>query len=223
MSSSGIAIDVSCAPNNMMQRPYLSSDVSRATTGTSSTGNATSFDLAQCDLVDFLTLAQAYEVDVIPITWQPALESLGDGRTSDVSQSLLNIQTSLAFKRAFRENGEDQHQSDEDSDVLPRLCTELSILAHQPLRNHPNILRLEGFCWEYLPDSFGALPVFVFEKAQCGNLQNFMNSDRGRRMNFAERKELCTQIAKGLVAMHMCRQFFYEFVVSYCTDCSTGS
>lgn len=201
-------MDVSCAPSGMMQRPYLSSNMCRSTTEKSSTDNATTFGLANCDLVDFLTMAQAYEVDVLPMTWQPALESLGEGRTSDVSQSLLNIQMSLAFKRAFRQTGEDQYQSEEDSDVLPRLCTELSILAHQPLRNHPNILRLEGFCWEYLPDSFGALPVFVFEKAQCGNLKDFIKSERGRSLNFAERKEICIQIAKGLMAMHMCREFY---------------
>ena len=203
--SSDRKVDPSWARDGLMQRPYLSSEFSRSVTHTFSAGNADSFDQVQCDLFLFCSLAQAYEVDMLPMTWQPALESLGTGRTSDVSQSLLNIQTSLAFRRAFRDGADDQYQSDDSSDVLSRLCTELSILAHPPLRNNPNILRLEGYCWDYLPDSFGALPVFVFEEAQCGNLQDFMASERGRTLGIAKRLELAAQIAKGLAGMHKCR------------------
>lgn len=214
MPSSGVKTDVLHLQNDMLQRPYLSSNISGSSKWTSGTGNSTFLEFEQHDLVDFFGLAQSYKVDIIPLKWQPALESLGDGRTSDVSQSLLNIRTSLAFKRAFREDEEGQYESEQESKVLPRLCTELSILAYPPLRSHPNILRLEGFCWEYLPDSFGPLPVFCFEKAQHGNLENFIRSDRGRQMSLAERKELGTQIAEGLLAMHTCRELLRELDVA---------
>ena len=214
MPSSVMKIDVPHVQNDMLQRPYLSSDISGSSKWTSGTGNNTFHDFEQHDLVDFFGLAQSYKVDIIPLKWQPALESLGDGRTSDVSQSLLNIRTSLAFKRAFREDEESLYVSEQESQILPRLCTELSILAYPPLRSHPNILRLEGFCWEYLPDSFGALPVFCFEKAQHGNLENLIKSDRGRQMSLAERMELGIQIAEGLLAMHNCREFLRKLGVS---------
>ncbi len=189
-----------------MQRPYLSSYLSKSSTGIPSICNVTLLDLKHHDLIDFLGLAQFYEVDLLPITWQPALEGLGDGRTANVSQSLLNIQMSLAFKRAFPTESENQRHWDGESSIFPRLCTELSILAHPPLRNHPFIVRLEGFCWELHLDSFGILPVFVFEKAHGGNLQKFMSSEQGGNLTFAERKALCIQIAHALMTMHSCRE-----------------
>ena len=193
-----------------MQRPYLSSYLSKSSTGIPIIYNATLLDWRHHDLIDFLGLTQFYQVDLLPIKWQPTLETLGDGRTSNVSQSLLNIHTGLAFKRAFSTQSEDQQHSDSESEIFPRLCTELSILAHPPLRNHPFIVRLEGFCWELHLDSFGVLPVFVFEKAQGGNLQEFMSSEQGGNLNFAERKGLCVQIAHALMTMHGCREFLLE-------------
>ena len=84
-----------------MQKPYLSSDLSESSTETTRISNATLLDLKHHDLIDFLGLTQFYQVDLLSIIWQPALETLGDRRTFNVSQSLLNIQMSLAFKRAF--------------------------------------------------------------------------------------------------------------------------
>ena len=204
------AANISDEPSTLMQRPYISSYLSNFSTGIPSNYNATLLDFRHHDLIHFLGLAQFYQVDLLPIKWQPSLETLGDGRTSDVSQSLFNIQIGLAFKRTFPTQSEDQRHSDGESDVYPRLCTELSILAHPPLRNHPSIVRLEGFCWELHLDSFGALPVFVFEKAQGGSLQKFMSSEQGGNLNFAERKRLCVQVADALMTMHGCREFFLE-------------
>ena len=205
-----VAANASDAPSSMMQKPYLSSYLSNSSTGTTRIDNATLLDFKHHDLIDFLGLTQFYQVDLLPITWQPALESLGDGRTSNVSQSLLNIRMSLAFKRAFPTQSEFQQHWDGESVIFTRLCTELSILAHPPLRNHPFVVRLEGFCWELHLDSFGVLPVFVFEKAQGGNLQDFMNSALGANLSFAERKRLCVQIAHAVMTMHECREFILE-------------
>ena len=204
------AANVSEAPSGMMQRPYLSSYLSKSSTGEPNIYDATLLGLKPHDLIDFLGLTQFHQVDLLPLTWQPALEELGNGRTSNVSQSLLNIQMSLAFKRALPTQAEDQQHSDGESDIFPRLCTELSVLAHPPLRNHPFIVRLEGFCWELHLNSFGVLPVFVFEKAHGGNLQDFINSEQGGKLNFAKRKELCVQIAHALMTMHNCREFLFE-------------
>ena len=210
MSSLKPTANVFDAPSNMMQRPFLSSYLSKSATHIPSIYNATLFDFKHHDLIDFLRLTQFYQVDMLPITWQPALEALGDGRTSFVSQLYSNVQISLAFKRAFSTQSEDQQYSNGESDIFPRLCTELSILAHPPLRNHPFIVRLEGFCWGLHLDSFGVLPVFVFEKAQGGNLQKFMTSEQRGDLNFAERKGLCVQIAHALMTMHDCREFLFE-------------
>lgn len=218
MPSLRSAANAADAPSSMMQKPYLSSFPSTSSTGTTRISDATLVDFKHHDLIDFLGLTQFYQVDLLPITWQPALESLGDGRTSNVSQSLLNIQMSLAFKRAFPTQSEIQQHSDGESEIFTRLCTELSILAHPPLRNHPFIVRLDGLCWELHLDGFGVLPVFVFEKAQGGNLQDFLNSAQGANLNFAERKGLCVQIAHALMTMHECREFNFQPHYLWCND-----
>ena len=216
MLSPTSAANASDAPSGMMQKPYFSFHLSESSTGTTGIDATTVFELKRRDLIDFLGLSQFYQVDLLPITWQPALESLGDGRTSNVSQSLLNIQMSLAFKRSFPTQSEFQQHLEGESDIFTRLCTELTILAHPPLRNHPCIVRLEGICWELHLHTFGVLPVFVFEKAHSGNLQNFMNSAQGENLNFAERKGICLQIARAMMTMHEFREFILELHYHWC-------
>ena len=69
----------------------------------------------------------------------------GAGRTSKISESLLNLQMILAFKRA-RTSENLKHGSEEvDMKELYRLTiNELLIMTHPILYNHLNILRLEG-------------------------------------------------------------------------------
>lgn len=113
MSSLRPAANIFGAPRSMMQRPYLSSYLSKSSTKLPNICNAALLDLRHHDLIEFLDLAeldlaQFHQVDILPITWQPALATLGDGRSSNASQSLLNTQISLAFKCAFPTQSEDR-------------------------------------------------------------------------------------------------------------------
>jgi hypothetical protein len=51
------------------------------------------------DLISFLSAVQSSAVDLLPLTWRQAEESLGRGGTAFISQSLVDRDTSFAFKR----------------------------------------------------------------------------------------------------------------------------
>src|SRR5438034_9732491 len=51
------------------------------------------------DLIAFLSVAQQHNVDILPISWQSALQPLGAGAQTEVSQSYQNLEKSFAFKR----------------------------------------------------------------------------------------------------------------------------
>ena len=113
--------------------------------------------VAQSDLIAFLSIVQKFEVDYLPITWQPALGTLGEGGSGSISQSTYMTKNPLAFKR-FYDSG------DSDGGFLP-MMSEVLILSQPPIQNHPNIVDLEGICWEIKPRTEKAVPVLVFEKA----------------------------------------------------------
>jgi hypothetical protein len=93
--------------------------------------NPTSGDI-QNDLITFLSIVQKYNVDFLPITWQPALGNLGKGGTGTISQSTFSTDRALAFKR-FHDNGKSAQ------DFLP-IMSEVLILSQPPIQNHSNML-----------------------------------------------------------------------------------
>jgi len=64
------------------------------------------------DLIAFLATVQKCNVDYLPITWQPALSTLGVGGSGTISQSTFITDMPLAFKRFH-------HSGDSDEDFLP--------------------------------------------------------------------------------------------------------
>lgn len=185
LSSSGVE-------NSLVQAPYLAT----LTDYINSTSGSRHVESAEAnDLITFLGELQRHEIALLPITWEPGLGMLGDGATARVAQSLVNKQTSLAYKRVFR-------RLDGDFDLYKRLSTELAILSFPPFRNHPNIVRLEGVCWEVLAGDVDILPVFVFEAANCGDLDSFMHSERGAASTIEARFRLCIQMSDTLAVMY---------------------
>ena len=113
--------------------------------------------VAQTDLIAFPSIVQKCGVDYLPITWQPALSTLGVGGSGTISQSTFMIEKPLAFKRF--------HDSENpDIGFLP-MMSEVLILSQPPIQNHPKIVDLEGIGWEIKPGAQKAVPVLVFEKA----------------------------------------------------------
>ena len=145
------------------------------------------------NLIAFLSIVQKCNVEYLPITWQPALSTLGVGGSGTISQSTFTTEKPLAFKRF--------HGSENsDDDFLP-MISEVLILSQPPIQNHPNIVDLEGICWEIKPWTEKAVPVLVFEKASW-DLQEFMNVREGMDMELEDRLNICADIGGAIVALH---------------------
>ena len=145
------------------------------------------------------------DVDFLPITWQPALETVGEGATAEVRQSLINVQTSFVFKRPVwrRESLSDIDESRE----FQRVASEIRALAHPEIRGHRNVIRLEGLCWDILPDDQGIWPVMVFERASYGNLIQWSDLIEGRKAGHDARVKLGGDIANGVSHLHRHSKF----------------
>ena len=166
-------------------------------TSTTPAGLSASHATACTNLITFLSTAQKSNVDLLAITWQPALESLGGGRASEVSQSLLDVRSGLAFKRP---NVLSTPQSEEAA--FKSMISEISMLRHPSISSHPNIIDLEGICWEVRQESNKVWPVLVFQKADFGSMEAFMGGGVKEIHNFQMRLELCIQIAEAIAALH---------------------
>ena len=147
------------------------------------------------DLISFLGLMQQLGVDLLPIKWQPALESLGVGGSANIPQALLNASTSFAFKRLLID-GVDVET------CFERLAKEAFILRHVSLIHHKYLIRLEAYCCEILKKPERILPVLIFEKFPLGNLQDYLLSEATVNITFTERLSFCADIADALSALH---------------------
>jgi len=180
---------------------YLSSSSIFQSTGCSNAG----FENSRYDICLFLAVAQRLNIDFLPITWQPALECLGTGATGNVNQSLINVQLALAFKRVHvHELHGKGHRLQEY--YYKALVTEIAVLGDPAIREHENIIRLEGICWELSCFDEAVWPVLVLEKAPLGDLKYFMSSDKGRSSRFSDKLKLCLDIARGVSALHARRE-----------------
>ncbi|KIV99995.1 uncharacterized protein PV09_08352 [Verruconis gallopava] len=147
------------------------------------------------DFIDFLAVTQWRQIDFLPITWQQMLSSLGVGGTARLKQSIVNNKVSLAFKRLHLDNA----TAESNSEALRILINEISILGHPVIRRLPYFIRLEGICWDFTD---GVVPVLVFRKAHHGNLRQFLFSKAGKKINFAQRLRICSEIGSAIMTMH---------------------
>lgn len=161
------------------------------------------------DFISFLGVAQKLDIDFLPITWQPKLDNIGEGGTANIRQSLINLQTGFAYKRIKWSR---QAQWNESKN-FEALISEVLVLGNPLIRNYPNIIRLEGICWDFPPGNDNVWPVLVFEKAQNGDLDKFMNTDTGRGVNLEDRLKLCADIAITLKYIHSYCEFCKPFLM----------
>lgn len=155
------------------------------------------------NLLTFLSIAQSLNIDFLPITWAPALDTVDRGGTSEIRQSLVNVETALAYKRLILDEVKDEEKT------FQSLIAELTILGQEGIRANENLVRLEGVCWDVNPLPEKVWPVFVFEKAELGSLMSFMQDVRskGKFLEFSERLELCADVGRGIWVMHSCCKF----------------
>lgn len=166
------------------------------------------------DFVTFLGVAQRLRIDFLPITWSPPLDRIGQGATAEIREAPANLQFSFAFKRPLFRPCLDF--KDFEARILPSLIAEISTLGLKSIRRHPNIITLEGICWEviswegenisreelYTSRKGGLLPVLVFETSKYGDLHHFMMQEEGRNLSLAQKIEICTDVAKAVTEMH---------------------
>jgi hypothetical protein len=111
------------------------------------------------------------------------------GGSGTINQSTYSADMPLAFKR-FHDN----------SDFLP-MVSEVLILSQPLMKSHPNIINLEGFCWEIKPKMEKVAPVLVFEKAAWDRKQ-FMNVHEGMNMSIEDRLKICADIGSAITVLH---------------------
>jgi hypothetical protein len=152
------------------------------------------------DFLSILGIAQTLKIDFLPITWQPALEMVGHGGTAEIRQALVDLQMNFAFKRLI--SVEPTQSTTDETKSFRTLIAEISALGHPLIRDHPNIIKLEGICWDVVPGGEKVWPVLVFEKARHGDLQTFMEQAEGKRLSLEERLNLCADITIAVHDMH---------------------
>ena len=154
------------------------------------------------NLITFLAMMQNCQVSLLALKWQPGLGSLGTGGTARVNQAAIHAQMSYAFKRV-RTSGA------AITEDVGKWVNELFILSQPAIRDHTNIIRLEGCCLEILDD--GKLcPVLVFEKAPLGDLEHFISSGAAESMSFEDLVNICLEIGSALEMVHNCGRLFFS-------------
>ena len=148
------------------------------------------------DFIDFLAIAQHTKTDFLPITWDAYKELVGRGGSARISQSLINIKASFAFKRFSGDGNEQAGQ------FFKTLASEVLVLQSPAIRSHPNIVSLQGICWEFDLTSGTVSPVLVFPKAEHGDMRTYLSQEEGRAVPFGDRVTWCVQIAQAIDALH---------------------
>ena len=151
----------------------------------------------QYDFITFLAVVQRAQISILPITWQSALQPIGTGATSNINEALINLQTSFAFKCA----SDKQKQHVPEANILQALISEITVLGHPSIRERPNIVHLQGICWDVSSDD-KVWPALVFEKTQFGDLYNFATLPIGRDLCISERLKLCVDVGTAIMDMH---------------------
>lgn len=149
------------------------------------------------DFLDFLGVAQSLKIDFLPITWQLALDKVGEGGTAEIRQRLINLQMTFAFKHLKRPRFPMQATRN-----LRALTAEILILGHPDIRYHPNVANIEGICWDVVLGSEEVWPVLVFEKTRCGDFSRFMASVPGTELDSKSRLDLLFDVALAIRDLH---------------------
>ena len=165
--------------------------------------SASSISDKEYDFLDFLGVAQSLKIDFLPTTWQPALDSVGEGGTAKIRQSLINLQTSFAFKHFKRPK-----LAEQESKIWQALVAEISVLGSPTIRYHPNVANIEGICWDVVSDEKTVWPVLVFEKTRYWDLGRFMTSIRGKELDSKSRLDLLFDVALAVRDLHATGKFF---------------
>ncbi|GAB1317155.1 Tetratricopeptide-like helical [Madurella fahalii] len=156
------------------------------------------------DFVHFLQRAQALNVRILPLVYEPRLDAVGqDGATGRVNQRVWNSRMRFAFKR-FRPSLDGAGLSEMR---LRRLqykaaANEIAILSCPAIRDHPNIALFIGVGFEVVQSPMSVRPVLVYSKATGGDLATFISESQDVDEDLI--LGMCGEVIKGLDALHSC-------------------
>ena len=157
------------------------------------------------DFISILALAQRLDIDFLPISWKPAPRTVGELPTAEFLQALISMQTKFAFKRV--KGGLEIRSKAHKSKEYQRMYSEILALGQPEIRQHPNVVRLEGLCWDVLPDNKEVRPVLAFEKAGFGSLTEWSASSEGKTAAHSVRLRLCADVANAVRHLHVNRGY----------------
>jgi hypothetical protein len=154
------------------------------------------------DLISFLAITQVRDVPILPITWQRGQEVVGQGGTSLVTQASMTGKLKFAFKCLSDDQKQNLRERNlSEADVFRTLTNEVAILGHPKLRQHPNILHLEGVAWDVQSDG-EVWPALVFEKTPIHDSYEFFHLPMGKSLSLAARLKLCVDIGSAIIDMN---------------------
>jgi hypothetical protein len=186
------------APNDVFTSFYA-----RESSVYSATPDKSAASESHFDFISFLGAAQMRDIDFLPMRWREDLDSVGLGGTAEIHQSVVDLNFSYAFKKIRHDKvlGEVAERN-----AIRALISELLVLGQPKIKAHPNIITLEGICWDIIPGTEKIWPVLVFQKTHIGDLGKFMESEIGKQLGIHERLKLCSDIATAIALMHSCRK-----------------
>ncbi len=150
------------------------------------------------DATTFIAAVSELEIDYFPFTWHSGLGELGRGKTAQIHQSIVNLETQFAFKRFTFPGSEEP----DEGQIIRAAMIEALILSHPALRAHHNILKMHGVCWDISTAENLFRPVLVVEKSSLGDLGRFM-SEHGSAVDGENRVELCANIIDAVANLHV--------------------
>jgi serine/threonine protein kinase len=126
--------------------------------------------------------------------------SLGAGASFKVTKAIHpQDRSDLVLKSAAEDSMGDRESR---SIYMRSLISELRVMGHPPLRDHPNIAGIQGLTW-HCNESYDPpiLPALVMEYSSLGTLDNFLNK---AKPELSVRVRLCLDVARGLKELHRC-------------------
>jgi serine/threonine protein kinase len=164
---------------------------------------------AHFDFISFLMTAQRCGIPFLPINYNDELPRVGEGGDGIIREFQVTSKTKFVFKSTKLKSGDGAEDFKiQERRIYRALQEEIIILANSEIRHHPNIVQLEGICWDVAPKTAlgRVLPVLVYERAPFGDLSSFLE-ETGRAIGTQSRMDLCFEIGQGLAIMHTKRGF----------------